>query len=511
MTSSSAAAAPNQRIAAALARLDVQALLVIVLTFAVVLQTTAPTIYYLADSTEYALGGRTLGIVHAPGYALYTMVAHLFTYLPLGDVGYRVNLLSTLTHALATGFTFAMLARLLNDRLAALGAALTLAWSFRIWVNGVAAEVYMPQLAALAACGWALVAMYRDGDTSWRRVLLVGGLFGLAVALNPTSALLGPGLAVAMLLVRVPMPRNVAAAALAVGVVLVTLVYFPVRYSADPVYNVAGIYEADGVLYPVDLTTADGMWWLLSGKQFDSLFFAEGYIPTFGQLRDVAVVFWGNYIAFGLILAVLGFGLMFQKNRWLLLAWFVFWLPYTYFFTTYGADDRDTMLSPSLWLMSIPIAYSLAWFGEGTNRAVRVMIALLLPAAMLIVNYRIVDASDTYYMRERAVFLAENMPEDAIVFASWIDATMMQYMQHVEGRRGDLHPVNLYYYDTNKWLQYIESLPADYERPLILLDELSDGTQADVEALYTLSPLALDDETVTELEIDPVPLVMQRR
>lgn len=492
-------------------RLDVQALLIALLTLSVALQTIAPTIYYLADSTEYALGAKTLGIVHAPGYGLYMLIAHLFTYIPIGDTGFRVNLLSAVTYALAAGFTFGMLSRLLEDRIAAMGAALALAWSFRIWVNGIAAEVYMPQLAVLAACAWSLVAMYRSGDHSWKRVLFTGFLFGLAVAINQTSVLFAPGLVIAFLALKIPLSKSAAAGTLALGIFAITLLYFPIRYLAEPVYNVAGIYQIDGTLQPVDLTTPGGMWWLLSGRQFDSLFFSQGYIPTLEQLSEIGLVFWGNFIGFGLILVVFGFGLMAQQNWRLLIIWFVFWLPYTYFFSTYGAGDRDTMLSPVLWLMSVPIAYSLVWFGQGANRAIRVIIALVLPIAMLGINYRIVDASDTYYMRERAVFLTENMPQDAIVFGSWIDTTMMQYMQHVEARRDDIHPVNLFYFDKPTWLAYMESLPEDYERPLILLDDLNDSVQQRLEASYILEPLPIDSDIVEQLQIENPPLVLSKR
>src|ERR687885_1021671 len=42
-----------------------------------------------------------LGIGHPTGYPTYMMLTHLFTYLPVGDVAYRVNLASAVYGAAA--------------------------------------------------------------------------------------------------------------------------------------------------------------------------------------------------------------------------------------------------------------------------------------------------------------------------------------------------------------------------------------------------------------------------
>src|SRR5512142_2000566 len=63
--------------------------------FAIYLLTLAPTVYTF-DSAEFATGAYVLGIIHPTGYPLYLVLAKLFTFIPVGDVAYRVNLLSAL-------------------------------------------------------------------------------------------------------------------------------------------------------------------------------------------------------------------------------------------------------------------------------------------------------------------------------------------------------------------------------------------------------------------------------
>ena len=72
---------------------QVPALWLGVLALVVYTATLSPGVYGF-DSAELSTGAYTLGIVHPPGYPLYLLIAHLFVQLPIGDVAYRVNLMS---------------------------------------------------------------------------------------------------------------------------------------------------------------------------------------------------------------------------------------------------------------------------------------------------------------------------------------------------------------------------------------------------------------------------------
>lgn len=62
--------------------------------------TLAPTVTF-EDSGELIAAAYRLGVPHEPGYPLWTLIAHTFTWLPVGDVAYRVNLMSAVFTALA--------------------------------------------------------------------------------------------------------------------------------------------------------------------------------------------------------------------------------------------------------------------------------------------------------------------------------------------------------------------------------------------------------------------------
>ena len=84
------------------------------LVLVVYLHTMAPTVFPL-DSAELATAAVSLGIVHGPGYPVYLLLAHLFTYLPVGDIAYRVNLLSAFASA-STVFLLVYLLQSITER-----------------------------------------------------------------------------------------------------------------------------------------------------------------------------------------------------------------------------------------------------------------------------------------------------------------------------------------------------------------------------------------------------------
>jgi len=92
-----------------------------VIPFLLYVRTLAPTVHAMAstdrttvyglDSAELAAGAYTLGIVHAPGYPLYLLLGKAFSYLPFGDIAYRLNLMSAFFGALTVGLIYLILER----------------------------------------------------------------------------------------------------------------------------------------------------------------------------------------------------------------------------------------------------------------------------------------------------------------------------------------------------------------------------------------------------------------
>ncbi|MGH7740169.1 MAG: protein O-mannosyl-transferase family, partial [bacterium] len=82
--------------------------LLVLAGFLFLLPAVNPT-FYADDSAETITAAWLLGLPHPPGYPLYTLIGHLFSSLPLGGIGFRVNLLSALLAALNSLLIFQLL------------------------------------------------------------------------------------------------------------------------------------------------------------------------------------------------------------------------------------------------------------------------------------------------------------------------------------------------------------------------------------------------------------------
>ena len=73
---------------------------VVLVTFGVYVKTLAPTVSFF-DSGELISAAHTLGVAHPPGYPLYVLLGWFFSRLPVGNVAYRLNLMSAFFASLA--------------------------------------------------------------------------------------------------------------------------------------------------------------------------------------------------------------------------------------------------------------------------------------------------------------------------------------------------------------------------------------------------------------------------
>ncbi len=161
--------------------------------------TIAPTTQFW-DTSEYIAAAKVLGIPHPPGNPLFVLVAHVWGLIPIvGHYALRINLLSAISSALASGLLFLVAERFLRDivpapRWARIGAAfagvLVGAASFTVWNQSVVNEkVYTLSLLSIALVLW-LAVHWGDEPPGERRdhwlILIV-----YLVALSATNHLMG--------------------------------------------------------------------------------------------------------------------------------------------------------------------------------------------------------------------------------------------------------------------------------------------------------------------------------
>lgn len=417
------------------------ALLAFALPFVVYLLTLAPTVYGL-DSAELTTGAYCLGLVHSPGYPLYLLIGHLFTRLPVGDVGYRMNLMSAFFGAATSGLLFLFLARLVRP-LAALSASLLLAFSFFFWSPSLMAEVYTLH-ACLMVLLWHLAWNWqRRREHKWLYLLAL--LFGLSLGNHLSTLLLLPGLAVWLVaagVFRALRARQVAIMVACLAVGLSVYLYLPLRYAAQP--------PAVGAM-PIRVASWADLLDIMSARVFWGMAFAYDWAQLPGQVADLAACLWGNFLGAGVIVGSAGLILSFKRERRLAAGLGLMFLATALFYVNYAVADKWFMYLPAFVVWAVWVGLGCEWALQqiddlrGEQRRAGLLAALVPSLALfaLLFNYQHADLSADRRVYDRADRIMATVEPDAVVLvSSWFEVAPLEYLHVVEGRRPDVQVFN---------------------------------------------------------------------
>jgi hypothetical protein len=454
------------------------------------LLTLSPTVQSL-DSAELATGSYLLGIVHATGYPLYLLLGKLFTYLPAGDVAYRVNLMSALFAALTCGTVYGISLKLTRSWALSLLGALFWGFSFYLWQSAVVAEVYSLQTFLTGMLFWLLLKW--DESSSDRLLYLFAGLYGLSLGNHMSGLLLAASFAYLILSkrpLRLQRWRLVVGMALCFVAGLSIYAYLPIRYLADPPLNYVDSY------YQVDLTTPKGLLWMMSGQMYR--FFAFAYpLDKIGHeiLRGLSWM-WRNFLGVGIPIGMLGLVYLFRaRRRWaagLLLALVLNLL----FFANYRVVDKHSMFLVAylIWALFIPLGYLAIAEWWSTRRdllahpsrhnlitAVLLGAVVLLTAIQVLTNQHWANHRNRWQWRRSAEQVLTEIEPNAVLASQWSPAVVLEYLQLVEGQRPDVMIVNRSRYSVAQYYQFWQqgmgveaSLDAVEERETAYLDGLAE-------------------------------------
>lgn len=428
----------DTRIRVLLARFGAPALATL-LPFALYVRTAPPTVYNI-DSAELATAAATLGIPHPPGYPLHVLIGHAFTYLPFGDVGFRVNLMSAVFGALTLLLVYMIVMRLTSSRLSAIGAAWLLGFAYPFWSDAIVAEVYTLDTALVA--GMVLFLLRWQSDRRTADLLCAFALLGLSFANRTTNVLNVP----AVLLFLAPdvwrEPWRVLKCAPAVlpGIALYALL--PIRSASDAAYRWGGGYDINAQRIDQDLTDLSSFWWFVSARVFRPHTEWYGWSGRLGQSGDFFGDAWGALLGGGLIIAIGGLCALAAARPRVAALILGIGAVQTAFFINYAAIDKDTMFVHTYVVLAIGAGFAVARIAQlGAGQAVmrQAPAALAVLALLLIpVNLPLLDLSsdDRSRVRSEAVFAAAD--DDAVIIGGWTDIAPLEYLQIVENEREDV-------------------------------------------------------------------------
>lgn len=158
-------------------------LLAVIFVGGIVYLTTLSHSMYIEDSPEYITAAATLGIPHPSGYPLYVLLGKLFSYIPLYNIPWRINLMSAVFAIGAGAFLYLTIKKITNQKAIPALAVLTLLFSEIFWSQSIITEVYTIFAFFLAVCLWLLVLWQKSGRDDYLLWLALAGGLGISVHL----------------------------------------------------------------------------------------------------------------------------------------------------------------------------------------------------------------------------------------------------------------------------------------------------------------------------------------
>ncbi len=439
------------------------------LTLSLYLRTLLPSVGE-ADTFEFQVVVHKLGVAHPTGYPLYVLLAKPFTFLPLGNAAWRVNLASAVFGTAAVVVLYGITSRLIMAwpvkglskahapepdgflssscpaevaTLTAFLAALALATSPTFWSQAIVAEVYTLHNLLVAIILWLLLEETgssrrrgRQVDRRWHLLFLV---LGLSLTNHLTTALLLPAVALALVWDRASWrPRDwlLASGCFLIGLSL--YLFIPLRW---PALN-------------------DGEWMsvrdflrYITGGQFHGALRLDGW----QDLTRWGIVMRLMHQPFGwpgLVLAGVGVVHLARSNwRALVLTGLTF-LAFVAYGLNYYVPDIAVFLLPGHMILAIWIGVGVAsligLFDARTSSCAQVLsitllaVAALLPLTAIGSNLLVVDrSSDSGGCAWGRYALSQPLEPGSAILADTKKFAPLYYLQQVEGVRRDLDMVLL--------------------------------------------------------------------
>lgn len=157
--------------------------------FAVYLSTIVPVVY-VGDSGELTAAAFSLGIPHASGFPLYCLLGKVFCMIPLGNIGFKMNLMSAFFSALTVCVVYGIILRITCSVLSSAVAAAFFAFTPIFWFQTVSAEVYSLHtffVAVLIRLLW-----WWDENREFQRLLVFVFITGLSFGNHMQTVMLAP-------------------------------------------------------------------------------------------------------------------------------------------------------------------------------------------------------------------------------------------------------------------------------------------------------------------------------
>lgn len=416
-----------------------------VVVLALYVRTLYPTVPG-GDSGELIAVAYNLGVIHPPGYPLYTLLAKLFTYVPHGSIAWRVNLFSAVCDASAAAVLFLAVRRWSGSRAGGVLAAGLFAFSPLVWTYATVAEVFSLNNLFVALL---LYLAVRYSETRELRVALVGAFtMGLGLSNHHTLVFLVAPLTLWILWIgrrQLLTSRRMAQLTGCFALGLLPYLYLPIASASYPPISWGHAHSWEGFVIH------------FLRKEYGTLQLGETSIGVGGQLGPGLLYYSRSVLREtlfgGVALALLGVVVQWRREKWMgvtlmTVVAFLFYIVVFHALANLPLTEALTReVTARFWQQ--PNIIVCAWAGLGAaaiGAQLKGKLRLVVPVAVgavcvtqVAVNFGEQDQSDTRINYYFAHSILDGLPERAILLSSGdIYTNAVRYLHYVERVRPDV-------------------------------------------------------------------------
>ncbi len=375
--------------------------------------TVCPTVY-LGDSGELSAAAFCLGIPHNSGYPLYVLIGKLFCLIPLGNIGFRMNLMSCFFGAGTVWLVYSLIWRLKTSKVGAFAGALILAFMPILWLQTVSAEVYT--LHAFFVALLLRLLWWWDEKRDLQKLLVFVVVTSLSFGNHMQTVMLAPSVFFLILSgdrKSLLNPKGFALVTLFFIVPLLLYLLLPIRtWAAAPIHW-------------GDPDSLDRFLAHVTGRSHRNAYVFTMASWEYLLRTEEGVVFICAQFAFLLILAGWGW-LQLASRRWKIFfgLMVLFDFGYTVFLNIISLEITPFNLPTSI-VLSILIGVAIAdlikridgyaSIGTATKRLARAS-CFMVPLLLLLLNFGLGNQSRNYTAYEQAVNVFRTTGEGDILF-----------------------------------------------------------------------------------------------
>lgn len=397
--------------------------------FVVYLRTLLPDVGGYEDTPKFQYLGAVLGTAHLPGYPIYLLILHLFSYLPVGTVAYRADLVSAVAGAAAVAHVFLFARVFPFGRAASWFGAVSVGLGSAFWTYSVLAEVYsLAALTLVATLYW----MARWGESGRPGHLYAASAwFALALGNHLSIGMASPAIVVFLLTSRVRRTltvRTIVTAALIVGCGFLQYGYVVIRTIQRAPWREAA---AESVSEFIGLFSTQTYGKYVSPVTWHS--FVTQDLPNLSYWARIELG-WG-----GVVLALAGVAWAFRRNWNTALLLFLSTTA-TCGFLLHLFGDLRGFLVPVWALVGVFLAAGADAMTRAVQRlpgrawtAVAAVGLICAPAWLLVANFEVNDWSHRTNEARQLRMLARTLPApSAVVTENYLVDHMLTYLRVIE-------------------------------------------------------------------------------